>query len=252
MTKRRSVNLNDIFSSRSRNDDHVLTFRETEETKTVSPIRSLKTQPNNNRIMETKETFEAKCFQVLEIFKKKEQLIVFLEQESSLLTSFFWKDLKLSKYKRYFEEYIVVKPSKKKSEDRVTIELLSRIRLKKEKDQPNFIQLALAKLQKAGYVKYIVTTISNDSFKDSGLPEQNLFEIYGNINKKGKFNILNIECGKCKIFTRETKCKKCGSTTKDYIVGDGEQLKSSIFEKVLQITSDSDHRIILDSKMLDA
>lgn len=178
------------FSSKSSQDEPINISIDIiqDEKKSVSPIRfSQKYEKSFSKILEEKDNiFIEKCSQILEKLGKSQNLLVYYEDETSILTSTFWKELKLSKYKEYFEEYIVVKPSKKKTEHRVNIELLPRLRLKKEKGKPNFIQLALGKLYQGGYVKYIITSNINDSFKESGIPEERIIEIYGNKNKKGK------------------------------------------------------------------
>lgn len=69
--------------------------------------------------------------------------------------------------------------------------------------------------------------------------------------KKVKFFQLTKECVQCKHMTRDSTCKKCGKPTIDTMVNEGETLRASVLELVSKLNKEADHRLILDSKMLD-
>ena len=111
------------------------------------------------------------------------------------------------------------------------------------KAKPNIGHIVLAKWEKRGYIKYVITQNVDDLHRAAG--SKNILELHGNI-----LRIRCVYCGHKEDISRKLgpgvpKCKLCGSIMRPDVVWFGEPLDPDILDKAFNLARQSDLVLVI-------
>jgi NAD-dependent SIR2 family protein deacetylase len=219
----------------------------------TSPKRQTE-MASNSKMLDDKDLFNEKMNSIISSLSKAKKLIVYHEEVTNPFSSQLHYKLKLTKYKDFFREYILVKPQKKKNQDVVKIVLSPQIKRIENPNQPSFSHLALAALVKCGIIHAIVSSSTTNQFQLANVSERKLSQIYGN-----RFRDV---CEKCENTEYKTNimenyefitkiCDQCGSRMKADFIKIGQEVSPRVLSAIEDKINGSDASLVIDSSLSD-
>jgi hypothetical protein len=180
------------------------------------------------KIMDEAGLYATKLREIFTIMTKSKRICIFWGENHCMFSSSLLQKEKMGKYGFWFESYIVVKPSKKKTESNVHIELLEKIKYCEPSQK--FQKIALMGLLNSGIFTSVITSSQSGDFPGSEGLGKKFIQLYGKYNNCQKQN---------------------KSTVESDIVQEGKPIDDKKTRSVFSAVDESDLTILLDVNLQD-
>lgn len=138
------------------------------------------------KIVEEATLFDEKMKRLYPEILLAKKMVIFLEELEFQFSTNLYKDIKLKKYKKYFEPFIQTKILTRKMDNKIKLELQEKLKFKKE-GGITFTHVGVSELIKRGKVHRIVTTSTSIKLEEVGVPKDKVVYWYGNDFQQSKF-----------------------------------------------------------------
>jgi NAD-dependent SIR2 family protein deacetylase len=242
----------------------------------INPVRGPSVDSETTSIklfLDDQERFNEKAPKIISALKDSTNTCIFLDEDSPHLERVFTPFFETEKstiYHKYFSPFIKLHWSVDKKAGVVKITQTSGYREKNEgcpidstqsgvihQRIPTFTHLAISRLIRRGIFHKVITTSTTNQLRVSGIPEESLIELHGNVFREACHACGNYEKISDRDLTKElnhevSTCELCGEKLKILYTESGGTIPLETVDRVRSALLESQFSLIFDSAYMEA